>query len=64
MIEPPKPADEEQRLALLKACNIIYTPAEEAFDDIAQLAADICGTEIALEEIGARKLYWCPRCQA
>jgi len=23
-----------------------------------------CGTEIALEEIGARKLYWCPRCQA
>ena len=24
----------------------------------------VCGTEIALEEIGARKLYWCPRCQS
>ena len=28
------------------------------------LPCRICGTEIALEEIGARKLYWCPRCQA
>src|SRR5580704_6240522 len=26
----------------------MYTPAEEAFDDIARLAADLCGTEIAL----------------
>lgn len=26
MIEPPIPADKNQRLALLKACNIIYTP--------------------------------------
>jgi hypothetical protein len=48
MIEPPIPDDEERRLALLKACNIIYTPAEEAFDDVARLAADLCGTEIAL----------------
>lgn len=23
-----------------------------------------CGTEIVLEEMQARKLYWCPRCQA
>ncbi|WP_431792415.1 Fpg/Nei family DNA glycosylase [Microbacterium paraoxydans] len=30
----------------------------------AGLPCRICGTEIALEEIGARKLYWCPRCQA
>jgi serine/threonine-protein kinase len=48
MLEPPIPADEEERLRLLRACNIIYTPAEEAFDDVAQLAADLCGTEIAL----------------
>ncbi len=48
MIEPPIPDDEERRLALLKACNIIYTPAEEAFDEVARLAADLCGTEIAL----------------
>src|SRR5690606_11004372 len=44
----PIPADEEQRLSLLRACNIMYTPAEEAFDDVARLAADLCGTEIAL----------------
>lgn len=46
MRQPSIPPDEEKRLALLRACNIIYTPAEEAFDDVAQLAADLCGTEI------------------
>ncbi|MEV8251223.1 DNA-formamidopyrimidine glycosylase family protein [Microbacterium sp. NPDC076768] len=30
----------------------------------AGLPCRVCGSEIALEEIGARKLYWCPRCQA
>ncbi|GAB3599420.1 Fpg/Nei family DNA glycosylase [Microbacterium tumbae] len=30
----------------------------------AGLPCRVCGTEIALEEIGGRKLYWCPRCQA
>lgn len=30
----------------------------------AGLPCRVCGTEIAVEEIGARKLYWCPRCQA
>ena len=48
MLEAPIPADEDTRLALLKACHIMYTPAEEAFDDVARLAADLCGTEIAL----------------
>src|SRR6478609_4336230 len=48
MLEAPIPDDEESRLALLKACRIMYTPAEEAFDDIAHLAAELCGTEIAL----------------
>jgi endonuclease-8 len=24
----------------------------------------VCGTHIVLEEMAARKLYWCPRCQA
>lgn len=48
MLEAPIPPDEAKRLELLKACRIIYTPAEQAFDDVAKLAADICGTEIAL----------------
>jgi len=30
----------------------------------AGLPCRVCGTEIVLEEIGARKLYWCPKCQA
>lgn len=30
----------------------------------AGLPCRICGTAIALEELGARKLYWCPSCQA
>ena len=48
MLQAPIPVDEAQRLALLKACHILYTPAEEAFDDVARLAAELCGTEIAL----------------
>ncbi|MET1015837.1 MAG: DNA-formamidopyrimidine glycosylase family protein [Leifsonia flava] len=27
------------------------------------LPCRVCGTHIALEEMGARKLYWCPNCQ-
>jgi serine/threonine-protein kinase len=58
MIEAPIPDDEAKRLALLKACNIIYTPAEEAFDDIARLAAEICGTEIALITLVDADYQW------
>ena len=28
------------------------------------LPCRVCGTHIILEEMGARKLYWCPSCQA
>jgi hypothetical protein len=48
MLTAQIPEDEGTRLALLKACRIMYTPAEQAFDDVARLAADLCGTEIAL----------------
>jgi serine/threonine-protein kinase len=58
MIGPVIPEDEEKRLALLKACNIIYTPAEEAFDDMARLAADLCGTEIALITLVDSDYQW------
>ena len=30
----------------------------------AGLPCRVCGTEIVLEEMANRKLYWCPRCQA
>jgi len=28
------------------------------------LPCRVCGTSIVMEEIGGRKLYWCPVCQA
>jgi serine/threonine-protein kinase len=58
MQEPPIPEDEERRLALLRACNIIYTPAEEAFDDVARLAAELCGTEMALITLVDSDYQW------
>ena len=58
MHEAPIPDDEAKRLALLKACKIIYTPAEEAFDDVARLAAEICGTEIALITLVDADYQW------
>ncbi|WP_394843856.1 protein kinase [Pendulispora brunnea] len=58
MLTPPIPDDEAKRLALLKACKIIYTPAEEAFDDIARLAAQLCGTEIALITLVDSDYQW------
>src|SRR5258706_1476957 len=58
MLTPPMPDDEAKRLALLQACKIIYTPSEEAFDDIARLAAEICGTEIALITLVDSDYQW------
>jgi serine/threonine-protein kinase len=58
MLEAPIPPDEERRLALLAACKIIYTPAEQAFDDVARLAADLCGTEIALITLVDTDYQW------
>jgi tRNA A-37 threonylcarbamoyl transferase component Bud32 len=58
MIGAPIPSDEATRLDLLKACKIMYTPAEEAFDDVARLAADLCGTEIALITLVDSDYQW------
>jgi hypothetical protein len=58
MLEAPIPADEVKRLALLAACKIIYTPTEQAFDDVARLAADLCGTEIALITLVDSDYQW------
>ena len=42
------PPDEELRLAALRQYDVLDTPAEPAFDELAQLAAHICQTPIAL----------------
>jgi PAS domain S-box-containing protein len=45
---------ERQRLRALEAYDILDTEAEPAFDEIARLAADICGTPIAVVNLIAR----------
>lgn len=43
-----KPATEAERLRALRAYDILDTPAERAFDDLARVASYICDTPIAL----------------
>ncbi len=43
----PIPDNEADRLAELRNCHILDTPATEAFDDLTHLAAQICGVPIA-----------------
>lgn len=50
---------EEKRLAALDSYAILDTPPEKDFDDIARLAADICGTPIAvINFIGDRRQFF------
>jgi signal transduction histidine kinase/ActR/RegA family two-component response regulator len=41
------PTDESRRLAALRSYDILDTPPEQEYDDLVQLAAQICGTPIA-----------------
>ncbi len=44
----PPTENEAQRLAALQRYRILDTPAEPDYDDVARLAAQICGTPVAL----------------
>jgi len=46
-MKPPVPIDEEDRLKALYRYEILDTANEQEYDDIAMLAAQICGTPIA-----------------
>jgi PAS domain S-box-containing protein len=54
----PLPANEESRLRALYAYGILDTGPEAAFDDIAQIAAAICDTPIALITFVDRERQW------
>ncbi len=43
-----RPVNEGPRLEALRACRVMDTPPEAAFDDLTRLAARICNTPIAL----------------
>lgn len=44
----PKTTDESGRLAALRAYRILDTPAELAYDELTELAAQICGCPVAV----------------
>ncbi|MET0241061.1 MAG: ATP-binding protein [Sphingobium sp.] len=48
MNDDPAGVREARRLRALERYDILDTPREKAFDDIAQLAADLCGTPIGV----------------
>ncbi len=48
----------QSRIALLAAYGIMDTPEEQAFDDITQIAATICQTEISLVSLLDDKRQW------
>ncbi len=52
------PNNERQRMKLLNQYQILNTPQETVFDEIAQLAADICDTPIALISLVDEQREW------
>jgi PAS domain S-box-containing protein len=55
---PPTPRNEPSRLAALLAFEVLDTPAEQMFDTITALAAQICGTPIALISLIDAERQW------
>ncbi|MEV4704544.1 ATP-binding protein [Actinoplanes sp. NPDC049316] len=54
----PLQDDEAARLAALHDAQVLYTPAEDDFDDIALLASEICGTPVGLVTFVDRDRQW------
>ena len=57
-MKPPLLANESSRLKALADYHILDSAPEEAFDDLARLAAQICGCEIALVTLVDEQRQW------
>jgi two-component system cell cycle response regulator len=55
---PTKPANEAQRLAALRSYDVLDSDPERAYDDIVQLASQICGTPVALMGLVDAERVW------
>jgi PAS domain S-box-containing protein len=54
----PVPANEAERLAALREYEVLDTPPEPAYDDLALLAARLCGVPIALVTLVDEDRQW------
>ncbi len=57
-MKAPIPANEEPRLNALRGLDILDTAPEEAFDDLARLAARVCSTPVALVSLVDQDRQW------
>lgn len=58
MKKPEIPENEAERLAFLEQYNILDSLPEQAFDDITAIAAQVCGTPIALVSLIDKNRQW------
>lgn len=55
---PPLPVHERDRLAALRSLDVLDSPNDQELDDLVQLAAQTCGTPIALISLVDEKRQW------
>lgn len=58
MVTPPPPPDEDRRLARLAALAVMDSEPEPLFDHLTALAAQICGTPVALLGLLDERRQW------
>ncbi|MCI0354475.1 MAG: response regulator [Acidobacteria bacterium] len=57
-MKPPLPDDEAARLDTLRQYHVLDTPPEAAFDDLVRIAAQTCGTPVALISLVDEHRQW------